>query len=143
MAKNKDKKAKEQAVTTGKRKAAIARARISNGKGRVLINSRPLSIWSNEIMRLWVKEPLMLAGDAVNGLDIFVNIRGGGVAGQAEAARVAIARGLVKFLNDKNLRERYIAHDRNLLVYDFRQTEPHKPSRSKQGARRHKQRSKR
>ena len=134
---------KKSFVTTGKRKTAVARARIKEGKGRVVINSRPLSIWGNEVLRLWIKEPLVIAGDVVNSLDIFVNVRGGGVSGQAEAARVAIARGLVKFLKDKKLRERYMAYDRGLLVYDSRRTEPHKPSRSRKGARRHKQRSKR
>ncbi len=144
LVKEKKKKQKKKSfVTTGKRKTAVARVHIKEGRGRVAINSKPLKLWGNEVLRLWIKEPIVLAGDAVEGLNISVNVRGGGLAGQAEAVRVAIARGLVRFLKDKKLRERYIAYNRNLLVYDSRRTEPHKPSRSRKGARRHKQRSKR
>ena len=141
--KGKKKIRKKVIVATGKRKRAIARARIRAGKERIVINSKPLDVWGDEALQLWIKEPIVLAGDAVKGLDISVNVKGGGIVGQSEAARVAIARGLVEFLKDKKLKERYMAYDRNLLVYDYRRTEPHKPSRSRKGARRHKQRSKR
>lgn len=129
--------------TTGKRKTAVARAKIVQGKGRVLINSSPLEVWGNEALRLWVKEPLLLAGDLPKIVDIEVNVKSGGIAGQSEAIRMAIARGLVEFFKSKDLRNKYLEYDRNLLVYDPRRTEPHKPSASKRGARRHKQRSKR
>jgi small subunit ribosomal protein S9 len=129
--------------TVGKRKRAVARAKIVQGKGRVLINSKPLDVWGNETLRLWVKEPLLLAGDLPKLVDIEVNVKSGGITGQAEAVRQAIARGLVEFFKSKELRDKYLEYDRNLLVYDYRRTEPHKPSRSKAGPRRHKQRSKR
>ncbi len=129
--------------TTGKRKKAIARARIVQGKGRVLINSKPLEVWGNDILRLWVKEPLLLAEDLAKLVDIKVNVKSGGISGQGEAVRMAIARGLVDFFKSKDLRNKYLEYDRNLLVYDPRRTEPHKPSASKRGPRRHKQRSKR
>jgi len=129
--------------TTGKRKTAVARAKITQGKGRVLINSTPLELWGNEALRLWIKEPLLLAGDLTKLVDIKVNARSGGMSGQSEAIRMAIARGLVEFFKSKELKNKYLEYDRNLLVYDPRRTEPHKPSASKRGARRHKQRSKR
>lgn len=138
------KKEKSKIVfTTGKRKTAVARAKIVQGKGRVLINSKPLDVWGNEALRLWVKEPLLLAADLSKLVDIEVNVRGGGITGQSEAIRMAIARGLVEFFKSKELKNKYLEYDRNLLVYDPRRTEPHKPSASKRGARRHKQRSKR
>jgi small subunit ribosomal protein S9 len=137
------KKQKKTHVTTGKRKTAVARVRIKEGEGKVLINSKPLRLWGNEVLRLWIKEPIVLAGDDAKELSISVNVKGGGISGQAEAARVAIARGLVDFFKDKKLKERYISYDRNLLVFDSRRTETHKPSRSRKGPRRHKQRSKR
>jgi len=149
------KKIKKPSVTTGKRKTAIARASVKEvGEGRtgeVIVNSKPLDVWGNEVLRLWVREPLELAGEYAKNLNVSVSVRGGGLAGQAEAVRVAIARGIVKFLKDRKeskkegekLKGRYLTYDRNLLVYDSRRTEVHKPSRSKQGARRHKQRSKR
>jgi small subunit ribosomal protein S9 len=140
--KRKEKK-KDYAFETGKRKKAVARAKIEKGSGKITVNSRPLKLWGNEILRLWIKEPLVIAGDVAKGVNITATVKGGGVSGQAEALRVAISRGLVSFSKDKKLRERYLEYDRNLLVYDPRRTEPHKPSRSRKGARRHKQRSKR
>lgn len=128
---------------TGKRKTAVARAAVRPGTGRLLINSRPLDVWGTEIFRMWIKEPLMLADEAAAKADIDVIVRGGGIPSQAEATRIAISRGLVKLTNDKALRDKLLGYDRGLLVYDFRRTEVHKPSRSRKGARRHKQRSKR
>jgi len=141
--KKREKAKKTYSFATGKRKRAVARAKVEAGKGKITINSKPLDIWANEVLCLWVKEPLIIAGDLVKSVDITANVKGGGVSGQAEAVRVAISRGLVKFSKDKKLREKFMEYDRNLLVYDPRRTEPHKPSRSRKGARRHKQRSKR
>jgi len=129
--------------TTGKRKTAVARATVRPGTGRLMINSRPLDVWGTEIFRLWIREPLMLAEDAAAKTDIDVIVRGGGIPSQAEATRIAIARGLVKLTKDKTLKDKFLEYDRGLLVFDFRRTEVHKPSRSRKGARRHKQRSKR
>jgi len=129
--------------TTGKRKTAVARATVRPGTGRLMINSRPLDVWGIEIFRMWIREPLMLAEDVAAKTDIDVIVRGGGIPSQAEATRIAIARGLVKLTKDNALRDKFLEYDRGLLVYDFRRTEVHKPSRSRKGARRHKQRSKR
>lgn len=132
----------KRSLTVGKRKRAIARAIVKPGKGIVKVNGQPLNLVTHEIVRLKIQEPLLLLGDSWKSYDISVNIKGGGIFGQADAARQAISRGLVSFLGEeaqKILQE----YDRNLLVYDTRRTEPHKPSRSSQGPRRHKQRSKR
>lgn len=134
---------KKIVFTTGKRKTAVARIRIIKGKGKITINSSPLDVWGNEVLRMWIREPIILAGEMAKGVNMRVSVKGGGASSQAEAVRVAIARGLVDFSNDKKLRKRYLDYDRNLLVFDSRRTEPHKPSRSRKGARRHKQRSKR
>jgi small subunit ribosomal protein S9 len=129
--------------TVGKRKSSVARARIIEGTGKITINSKPLEIWGNEFLRMRIMEPLILAEDLAKKVDIDVNVRSGGLTGQTEAIRMAIARGLLEFSKSKELREKFINYDRNLLVFDFRRNEPHKPSRSKAGPRRHKQRSKR
>jgi len=135
---------KEKIVTsTGKRKLAVARARIKSGTGKILINSKPLELWGSELLRLRIKEPLILAGDLAKKVDISVNVKSGGLTGQTDSIRMAIAKGLVDFFKSENLKQRFLQYDRNLLVFDFRRTEPHKPSRSKAGSRRHKQRSKR
>lgn len=142
MTQKKVKKQKEKSdliVTTGKRKRAIARARVKPGSGSIKINSIPLDIFPNEIFRMRVREPLILAGDKWKAYDIEVNVQGGGPMGQADATRQSIAKGLLEFVPE--LREKFIAYDRNLIAYDPRRTEPCKPGPSR--ARRHKQRSKR
>lgn len=129
---------------TGKRRKAVARAKIVSGSGRILINSTPIEIWGSEPLRLWVREPVIIADDISRSVNIEVDTRGGGTAGQAEAARMAIARGLVDFSRDKKLKETFMRYDRNLLVYDPRRNEPHHAGgASRRGSRRHKQRSKR
>lgn len=136
--------AKEKIVlATGKRKTAVAKARVKAGTGRITINDVPLDLWQPEYLRLKIREPLMLAGDVIQTVDISVNAKHGGISSQTDAIRQAISKGLVEFLNDQKLKKIYLDFDRNLLVYDPRRTEPHKPSRSRKGARRHKQRSKR
>ena len=140
--KPKQKKEEKHLLTTGKRKKAIARAMFQPGSGRIRINSLPLENTENEMVRLRLQEPLMIAGDAWKAFDIRVKVRGGGTTGQADAVRQAISRGLAELVGE-DLRKRYIALDRNLLIYDPRRTEPHKPPRSSQGPRRYKQRSKR
>ncbi|MBU0952960.1 MAG: 30S ribosomal protein S9 [Nanoarchaeota archaeon] len=127
---------------TGKRRRAVARARIEPGTGIVKINAVPVDLIQNELIRLRVLEPLLLVGDAYKKFNITVNATGGGQLGQADAARQAIARSLVAQLGDE-AKKVFLSYDRNLLVYDARRTEPHKPPRSSQGPRRYKQRSKR
>ncbi len=144
MVKKTAEKKPKMIFTTGKRRVAAARAKVVPGSGRILINATPIEIWGNEPMRLWIREPLILAGETAKKVDISVKTHGGGVVGQAEAARMAVARGLVEFSKDKKLRESFMRYDRNLLVPDPRRNEPHHAGgASKRGARRHKQRSKR
>jgi len=132
-------KKKELIQTYGKRKKAIARAIAKPGKGIIIVNNKPLDLFEPEMLKLMIKEPLILAGDV--DLDININSSGGGIFGQASAIRQCIAKALVEY--DKSLKEKFMEYDRNMLVSDSRRTEPHKPSASKRGPRRHKQRSKR
>lgn len=134
-------KKKEIIIQTGKRKRAIARAVARPGVGNIFINEKPLEIIEPEAIRLMIKEPLILAGDIIKDLDIEVDVKGGGVFGQASASRQAIAKILAEY--DKTLKEKFLNYDRTLLIADARRTEPHKPSASKRGPRRHKQKSKR
>lgn len=126
-------------ITTGKRKTAIARATLRRGKGRVRINNIPLCIWVPELTRLKMMEPIILAKDRANSLDINVSVHGGGVMGQAQAARTAIAKGIVEFFNDKELKDLYLAYDRSLLVSDPRRKEAKHPCG--RGARKKRQKS--
>ncbi|RLC19794.1 MAG: 30S ribosomal protein S9 [Deltaproteobacteria bacterium] len=129
--------------TTGKRKKAIARATIRKGSGVIRINSKPLEKTTPRLIRMRIQEPLLLAPQAAKGVNIDVTVKGGGIWGQADACRTAIANALVKFENSKELKQLFRDYDRSLLISDSRRTEPHKPSRSSAGPRRKKQQSKR
>ena len=113
--------------TSGKRKTSIARAAVMKGKGRVRINKVPLELHSPELAKFKIMEPINIAGKKMDKLDIEVNVKGGGIMGQAYATRTAIAKGLVEFLGDKDLEAIYKQYDRSLLVSDPRRKMPKKP----------------
>jgi len=114
---------------SGKRRKAIARATLSPGKGIIRINSMLLDNYNPKISRMKIMEPLLIAGDDVTKkINIQIKVNGGGFEGQAEAARLAIARGLVQFTNNKQLERNYLDYDRQLLVADIRQRESRKPN---------------
>lgn len=137
-----EKEKKGNSFATGKRRKAVASASVSPGTGMVTINSQPAEHMGNETARLLVMEPLMLLGESWKKYNIRVKTKGGGVVGQAQAARQAMAKALSEAIGE-DARKIFMAYDRNMLVYDPRRTEPHKPPRSSQGPRRYKQRSKR
>jgi small subunit ribosomal protein S9 len=113
--------------TSGKKKTAIARATIDDGEGRVRVNATPVELVDPEQSRLKMLEPFRIADDDLREeVDVTVQVEGGGVSGQADAVRTAIARGLVQHSNDAELRDAFMAFDRSLLVNDVRQTEPKK-----------------
>jgi small subunit ribosomal protein S9 len=110
--------------TSGKKKTAVARATVREGEGRVRINSQPVELVEPEMARLKMLEPFRIAGEDLRGeVDIDVDVNGGGFNGQADAVRTAIARGLVQYFNDAELRDAYMDFDRSLLVNDVRQKE--------------------
>ncbi len=111
-------------VTSGKRKTAIARAVIRPGSGRVRINKVPLEIHQPEMARMKIMEPLLMARDIAKRVDIDVTVNGGGFMGQAEAARTAIARALLEYSGNEELRKVYLDYDRTLLVNDVRRKLP-------------------
>lgn len=115
-------------IATGKRKTSIARAIIKPGEGRVWINSIPLEVYPIEMAREKIAEPLRLIGELASKIDIKINVRGGGVMSQAEACRIAIARGLVEYFSEINsgLKKLLIEYDRHMLSGDPRRTEPEK-----------------
>ena len=127
---------------TGKRKRAIARAYFKPGKGKIKVNSIPIDLVMPDMFRLKMMEPLMVIGDEWKRFDGSITVRGGGPAGQADAVRQAISRALSELLGP-DARKAFLSYDRNLIVYDPRRTEPHKPPHSSWGPRRYKQRSKR
>ncbi|MCJ7516773.1 MAG: 30S ribosomal protein S9 [Methanomassiliicoccales archaeon] len=125
--------------TTGKRKSAVARAVIRKGDGKVRINSVPIDIYTPELARAKIMEPLGLAPEKASGVNIDVNVQGGGVMGQAEASRTAIAKALVQFYKDEDLARMFKQYDRSLLISDPRRKLPKKPLG--RGARKKRQKS--
>lgn len=130
---------KRSVLAVGKRRASKARVVVSEGKGRVRINNVPVHLVEPYMARAKLLEPLMLAGDYRDKVDISVKTHGGGFLGQAEAARMGIAQGIVKFTRSKRLRTKYIEYDRTMLAGDPRRKEPKKFGGP--GARRRKQKS--
>ncbi|HEX7514463.1 MAG TPA: 30S ribosomal protein S9 [archaeon] len=118
--------AKKTISSSGKRKTSIARASFKEGTGIIRINKKLLDVVEPALVREKIEQPLYLAGDLAKRLNISVIIRGGGVMGQADAARTAIARGLIDWTNDLNLKDLFLKQDRSLLVNDYRQKEPKK-----------------
>ena len=119
--------AKKTLVVSGKRKTAIGRAVIRPGVGRVHVNRTPVEIYEPEIARVKIMEPLIQSGDDVwKQLDIDVKVSGGGFMGQAEAARMAIANGILKWTKSTHLRTVFAEYDRTMIAGDKRQKEPKK-----------------
>ena len=123
--------------TVGRRKAAVARVYVKPGKGSIMINQRPLeNYFPLEILQYVVKQPL-LALNSVETYDIAINLDGGGIKGQAEAARLGIARALCEI--DKEFRP--LLKKNGFLTRDSREVERKKPGQP--GARKRFQFSKR
>ncbi len=124
---------------SGTRKRAIARATLQKGSGMVKINGKPLDIFQPKYLQTRIREALILAESEVKNLDISIRVSGGGPAGQADAIRLAIGRGIIEFTQSDDLRQKYTAYDRLLLVADIRRKESRKPNcRGKARAKRQK-----
>ena len=122
----------------GRRKSAVARVYLSAGKGNITINGSPIDeYFKEETLKYIVNQPLNLTGTVAN-FDIKANIDGGGVKGQAEALRLAIARALCKVDEEAY---RPVLKSNGFLTRDAREVERKKPGRP--GARKRFQFSKR
>jgi len=113
-------------MARGKRKESQARARIRKGKGEIRVNSKSVKGYGNKYIRSIITEPLSYMGPEVNELDISISVKGGGIMGQAQAARTAIAKALVVYFDKENLKDKFISIDRSLLVEDTRRVEAKK-----------------
>ena len=111
----------------GRRKAAVARVFVNEGTGNITINKRDLaSYFPSSILQFVVKQPLTTLGVAEK-YDIKVNLNGGGMKGQAEALRLAIARELVKI----NPEDKPALKAEGFMTRDPRVVERKKPGRPK------------
>ena len=129
-------------IVSGKRKRAVARASIIEGKGNISINDKDyktLQLFD----RLKIEEPIKIAENFLGKInfDVKIKVKGGGEKSQIESARLALAKAIIKFSKNKDLLKAYAEYDKNLLVADVRRKESYKPGDSK--ARRKRQSSKR
>ncbi len=121
----------------GRRKAAVARVFVREGSGKIVINKRELeNYFPSPILQYIVKQPLTTL-DAVEKYDININLDGGGFKGQSEAARLGIARALVKI----NSEDKPALRAEGFMTRDPRVVERKKPGQP--GARKKFQFSKR
>ncbi len=113
--------------TVGKRKRAIARATLNEGKGRIIINSVLLDNYTPELYKNKIQEAILIAGETAGKVDIDVTVLGGGISSQADAARVAISQALAQY--NKKLHKTFLDYDRTMMVSDIRRKEAAKPNR--------------
>ena len=103
----------------GRRKTAVARVYLTDGKGKITINKRELdNYFTTPTLRYKVKQPLVLT-DNETSFDIKVNVFGGGITGQAEAIRLALSRAMCEI----NEEHRLILKPEGLLTRDPRMVE--------------------
>ena len=127
MDKKKKKRRKTGTNTKAKKKEATARAVIRKGSGKIKINNRNLQTIEPKRVRTFIQEPLILAGQTAEQVDIDIKVNGGGFMGQAISIRSSIAKALVEFSKDSKLKEKFLQYDRLLLVDDARRRESKKP----------------
>ncbi len=126
-------------IVSGKRKTSVAKASIFPGNGHVTINDIPyekLFIFH----KLMIEEPLMIAKRNLKdfNFDLKVRVTGGGRESQIEAARLAIAKVLVRKTKSEALKKAFSKYDKHMLVADVRRKEACKPGDSKARAKRQK-----
>jgi len=113
--------------TIGRRKTAIARVYLNEGKGQITVNKVDYKeYFPEERLQSLIEQPLKIAS-AEGKFDIKVNILGGGVKGQAEALRLAIARAIIKVEPEK----KPLLKSSGLLTRDPREVERKKPGQPK------------
>ena len=124
--------------TVGRRKAAVARVYVKPGNGQITITHRALEVYFPlNILQYEVKQPLLVT-NTLEQYDVTINLDGGGIKGQAEAARMGIARALCQIDAEQY---RSILKKNGFLTRDSREVERKKPGQP--GARRKFQFSKR
>jgi small subunit ribosomal protein S9 len=113
--------------TTGRRKSAVARIYVNEGKGQITVNERDYKdYFTTHQLRGLIEQPLKLA-ESTGKYDIKANLDGGGLSGQAEALRLAISRALIKIDPEK----KPLLKSNGLLTRDPREVERKKPGQPK------------
>ncbi len=123
------KKEKKAVMAGGKRKEAVARATLRSGIGRLRLNGVDVSIIKPAEIREIILEPLHIseaAAKIARASDIDISVYGGGISGQAQASRNALAKVILKASESEEIRMTYRNYDRRILADDSRRVEPKK-----------------
>ena len=117
----------EQINAIGRRKAAVARVYLTEGSGKITINKKDIaSYFPSSVLQFIVKQPLVKL-EVADKYDIRINLAGGGFKGQSEAARLGIARALIKI----NPEDKAALRAAGFVTRDPRVVERKKPGRPK------------
>jgi len=130
-------KKSDEILATGRRKCAVARVRMTSGKGKIVVNGKPMEEYFNSDALCGFVMQVLRVVDGEGKYDITANLDGGGMAGQAGALRHGVARALVKY----NEELRAALKENGMMTRDARVKERKKPGQP--GARRRFQFSKR
>ncbi|MDX2189984.1 MAG: 30S ribosomal protein S9 [Bacteroidota bacterium] len=113
--------------TIGRRKTSVARIYLKSGSGNIVVNGRKFEeYFPSELKRIVINQPLTIS-EKIGNFDIEVNVKGGGITGQAEAVRHAVARALVEVAPE----DKPALKKQSLLTRDSRMVERKKPGRRK------------
>jgi len=113
--------------TIGRRKTSVARIYMTPGNGKITVNNKAIEVYFPfELHQIVVKQPLTLVG-VEGSYDLQINVDGGGIKGQAEAARMAISRALC----EADETHRPLLKKEGFLTRDPRMVERKKPGRRK------------
>ena len=122
----------DKIITSGKRKTAVARAVLVEGSGKIRINNKDYKTLQT-FNKLKIEEPIRICENILGqtNFDVSISVKGGGEKSQIEAARLALAKAIIKFAKSEELTKAFLDYDRNLLVADIRRKEMYKPGDSK------------
>ncbi|MDP4039093.1 MAG: 30S ribosomal protein S9 [Candidatus Pacearchaeota archaeon] len=123
---------RKKVIISGKRKTSVARIELSDGKGNISYNGNSYQS-IREFHKLTLIEPIRIYEQVLGkfNFDVKISVVGGGKESQVQAARLGIAKALMKFTENKELKDAFINYDRHLLVADVRRKETCKPGDSK------------
>ena len=113
--------------TSGRRKTAVARIYLTAGNGNIIVNGKDYKVYFPTLPLQYVVTQSLLVAESLANFDIKVNVQGGGVKGQAEAVRLAIAKALVEL----NPEVKPALRAKGLVTRDDRMVERKKPGRRK------------
>lgn len=113
--------------TSGRRKTAVARIYLKEGNGTITVNGKDHKEYFPTLPLQYIVNQSFEVADAIGKFDVTVNVSGGGVKGQAEAVRLAIAKAIVELDAEKKPALRA----KGLMTRDMRMVERKKPGRKK------------